>query len=657
MSEGSTRANPTRAATPAALNGGAPEGFSGGGHPNSPASRGAYAKGRPLAADHGLLPSLVPLLGEWLPHQRWFAGKGRPITGFTLVSATELLPRGAGGAAPGLLHLLVRARQSGPAEPSAAEGDCYQLLLGIRSVLPQHLAHALIGRPTGGPLHGTTVYEALADPRLTGILLERLRVPGRLGALRFTRAPSTAIPSGLSPRPITAEQSNSSVVYGDTYILKVFRRIGWGVNPDLELPRALARAGCDRVPHPTAWYETTTGAALGTEGVSGEPMTLGILQPFLRGSADGWQLALNSLSVQADFTGSARALGRATAEVHTALAAALPTAVLSRPRIEKLAAGMAARLEAAADAVPALRPYREQLHAAFADFAELGRHGRTWAAQRIHGDLHLGQALRAVRDGRWALIDFEGEPARPIVERRRLQPVARDIAGMLRSFDYAARSARPAPDSSAQSGWTQEWARQNRAAYCDGYAEAAGVDPREEPELMRAYETDKAVYEVLYEARHRPDWLPVPMAAIQRLAGASRSPSDGPGQRTPKARLGQETPKARLSQEAPDAAEARDAAGAPGRGTASGQGETGAPDHATATGRSETAAEAPGHGTATGQGETGVPDHATATGRGGTAGPAGTSEAGRSPGAGSGRARQSDTGARPAPGAPPAPPA
>ncbi|MGP3981027.1 maltokinase N-terminal cap-like domain-containing protein [Streptomyces sp. KR80] len=502
MSEGSTRANPTRVATPAPASG---------------------SVGPSLT----LLPSLVPLLREWLPRQRWFAGKGRSITGFSLGSATELLPCGAGGAAPGLLHLLVKAHQSGPQPAEPRTEDCYQLLLGMRSVLPPHLAHALIGRPTGGPLQGRTVYEALQDPRLAVLLLERLRVPGRLGTLRFSRAPSTAIPSGLPPQPLAVDQSNSSVVYGDAYILKVFRRVGSGVNPDLELPLALARAGCDRVPHPTAWFETTAEAGPPGTTPPAEPMTLGILQPYLPGSVDGWELALNSLAKREHFTVSAWALGRATAEVHTALAAALPNAVLGRQQIEQLAAGMADRLDAAAAAVPALRPYRDPLRVAFDEFADLGRRGRTWPAQRIHGDLHLGQTLRTARRGCWALIDFEGEPARPIAERRRLQPVARDIAGMLRSFDYAARTYGL---SHAASGWAQEWARRSRAAYCDGYAEAAGVDLRQDPELMRAYETDKAVYEVLYEARHRPDWLPVPMAAIHRLAGFPDRPvRDGPG--------------------------------------------------------------------------------------------------------------------------------
>ncbi|GHC48971.1 maltokinase N-terminal cap-like domain-containing protein [Streptomyces cinnamoneus] len=464
-------------------------------------------------AGDGLLASLAPLLTEWLPRQRWFAGKGRPLTGFTLVAATELLHHHHGSTAPGLLHLLVRAQQPAaagePAHRPAPAEDCYQLLLGIQDVLPPHLAPALIGRPTSGPLRGRTLYEGLADPRLAALLLERLRVPGRLGPLRFSREPDTTIPPGLAPRLLGAEQSNSSAVYGETYILKLFRRVGPGTNPDLELPRALATVGCSRVPAPAAWFEAEVPRAPGTLE---EPMTLGVLQPFLPGSADGWQLALGALATQAGFAASARALGHATAEVHLALAEALPTVVLRRPQLEHLAAGMIRRLDAAVTAVPALRPYRRALGAAYEELAALGRDGRTWRAQRVHGDLHLGQTLRTAADGRWSLIDFEGEPARPLAERRRPQPVARDIAGMLRSFDYAA-----AVGHAAGTGW----AEQARAAFCEGYA-SVHHDPREDPRLLRAHETDKAVYEVLYEARHRPDWLSVPMSAIRRLAEAGR---------------------------------------------------------------------------------------------------------------------------------------
>ncbi|MGW7050891.1 maltokinase N-terminal cap-like domain-containing protein [Streptomyces sp. NPDC054887] len=465
-----------------------------------------------------LLPSLAPLLHEWLPRQRWFAGKGRPVAGFSLVAATELLPTGSGSGggtgAPGLLHLLVGVQQPagpshGPSAPPVA--DCYQLLLGVRQALPPRLAPALVGHVQEGPLAGLTVYDALLDPRLAGLLLERLRNTGAPGALRFERDPSAVIPPGLTPRPLGAEQSNSSLVYGDSFILKVFRRVSPGSNPDLELPLALAREGCRRVPAPVAWFEADNS------GDPYEPYTLGVLQPFLHGSEDGWQRALRALAAGDDFTADAAALGRATAEVHTALALALPTATLRRQQTEALAAAMTERLDAAAQAVPALVPYVPALRTAFDAFAARGRAGRAWPAQRVHGDLHLGQTLRAP-DGEWSVIDFEGEPSRPLTERRRPQPVVRDVAGMLRSFDYAARSHQP---------WDAEWATRCREAFCDGYAKASGTDPRDEPELLRAYETDKAVYEVLYEARHRPDWLPVPLAAIHRLASASEAGAPG----------------------------------------------------------------------------------------------------------------------------------
>ncbi|KUF16006.1 maltokinase N-terminal cap-like domain-containing protein [Streptomyces silvensis] len=467
---------------------------------------------RPPAHSGALLASLDPLLRGWLPRQRWFSGKGRPVTGLEIAAATELLPPGA---EPGLLHLLVRVHQplSGAtpvADHEHLAPDCYQLLLGVRGELPPRLAPALIGHVTAGALAGHTVYEALLDPRLATLLLERLRQPGRLGALRFTRADGADIPSGLVPRPLGSEQSNSSLVYGDRLILKVFRRVVPGVNPDLELPLALARQGCGRVPPPAAWMTADGGA---------EPLVLGVLQPYVAGAADGWELALQVLTKGEDFHAEARALGRATAEVHAALATALPTVTLGRAQVELLARGMTERLEDAAHAVPALRPYAPALRTAYDALADLAAEGGTGLrAQRVHGDLHLGQFLRSP-SGEWTLIDFEGEPARPLPERRMPQPPARDVAGMLRSFDYASRSHRP---------WAPQWAATCRAAYCTGYAETAGTDPRTSPVLLRAHETDKAVYEALYEARHRPDWLPVPLAALGRLAAGEDAPGPEP---------------------------------------------------------------------------------------------------------------------------------
>ncbi|MEU6357095.1 maltokinase [Streptomyces sp. NPDC047072] len=451
---------------------------------------------RTATTSPGLLASLDPLLREWLPRQRWFAGKGRPVTGFTEVAATELLPPTA---KLGLYHLLVRVHQPLTVGAPPHPGDCYQLLIGTREALPPRLAPALIGHVEDGPLAGRTAYDALHDPLPAELLLEAIRTGARIGGLRFERDPHQEIRDGLVPRVLTAEQSNSSVVYGDTFILKLLRRVLPGVNPDLELPLALAREGCPRVPAPAGWLRAESAE---------EPYVLGVLQPFVQGATDGWELALRELAKGEDFGAEARALGRATAEVHTALARALPTVTLGHAQLQPLVDGMIERLEAAVQAVPALRPYAPALHSAFTALADLAAEGTTWTAQRVHGDLHLGQCLRSPT-GHWSLIDFEGEPSKPLAERRLPQPTARDVAGMLRSFDYAAHSTDlPVPG----------WAEACRAAYCSGYAEVSGVDPRTDPVLLRAYETDKAIYEVVYEARHRPDWLPVPLSAVARYA-------------------------------------------------------------------------------------------------------------------------------------------
>ncbi|MFJ4686909.1 maltokinase [Streptomyces sp. NPDC088789] len=441
----------------------------------------------------GPMASLDGLLRGWLPRQRWFAGKDRPVTDLRLLSMTELFP--------GCLHLLVHAGHAGghaghagvPAPGGTPPpGDCYQLLLGVQEHLSPRLGKALIGRTQTGPLAGLVVYDALQDPRSAQLLLERLRHPGAAGPLRFEADPAVRIPPALPPRLMEAEQSNTSLVYGDEFILKVFRRIQPGVNPDLEVTAALARQGCRRVPAPAAWLRTTQP----------QGATLGVLQPFLRNASDGWTLALDALATGQDFAAQARELGRAMAEVHTALAAALPAGEPGESG--RTAAAMAERLDAAAHSVPALRPYVPGLRSAFSTLVSCDAGP---AAQRIHGDLHLGQVLRAGRE--WFVIDFEGEPSRPLAERRSPHSPVRDIAGMLRSFDYAARQRRP---------WRPEWARRCREAFCAGYAARAGWDPRKKHALLRAYETDRAVYEVLYEARHRPDWLAVPMAAIERLA-------------------------------------------------------------------------------------------------------------------------------------------
>jgi maltokinase len=213
--------------------------------------------------------------------------------------------------------------------------------------------------------------------------------------------------------------------------------------------------------------------------------------------------------------------------MHGELAAALGSGTVSAQEVSR---GMLARLDRALPVVAELAELATSLRAAFEAVGELADPVIT---QRIHGDLHLGQALRTPRG--WLLLDFEGEPARPLSERRRPDTALKDVAGMLRSFDYAAyhqlaewgewSHGGEDGEPTGQLVWrAEEWASRNREAFCDGYAERAERDPRDSRTLLHALELDKAVYETMYEKRNRPTWLPVPLRSLRRLllAGSGR---------------------------------------------------------------------------------------------------------------------------------------
>jgi maltokinase len=479
------------------------------------------------AAGEQLRKHLAALLADWLPQQRWFGGKGTGIESVAIDSFEQLFDRDPAHSAtePVLWHLLVTARLRAAVD-EVPETQTYQVFLGVRPSLPHWLVHAAIGGPGEVVSElGGVCYDALHDAEITVRLLDGLVERQSFGLLRFDRPTGPEPVRGLRPRMLTTEQSNTSLVFGDRYIAKVLRRPTAGLNPDLELVTALAEVGSPHIARPVGWLER------GAPGDS-DPMTLVVVQEFLKSATDGWSLALASVRdlyaagpqlpaarAGADFAPEAFRLGEATARVHQDLASALPTGRLSEQESAALAAGMVERLEATAQRVPALRPHVDALRSALVDAARLHSEQQV---QRVHGDYHLGQVVRTIHG--WILLDFEGEPTRPLSQRRAMTSALKDVAGMLRSFDYAAHhqltiAVPEGAESSTMPARAAEWAERNRDAFCAGYADAAEADPREQGVLLRAFEIDKAVYEVAYEAANRPSWLQIPLAACARLAG------------------------------------------------------------------------------------------------------------------------------------------
>jgi maltokinase len=445
-------------------------------------------------------------LADWLANQRWFAGKGQELHDLAVVADTELI---AGD--PGLRHLIV-------AVSHGTAVDYYQLLVGLRRELPARLEHVMIG-PAGD---GLIAYDALHDADLTKTLLAGIAADEEFGPLRMRKIPGASFRTGLDSLVLGAEQSNTSLIFGEESILKVFRRLSPGPNPDLEVTTALAGLGSNQVAEPLGWMETR---------LEGVPTSLAILSRYLRLATDGWTLAATSVrdlyaaagerdvttadrvrasDAGGDFAGESRRLGAATARVHADLAAAFGTDELGADAAGALTEQMFRKLDLAVAAVPELAKHVDMISDAYSELAKLPG---PFPVQRVHGDYHLGQVLRT--ESGWVVLDFEGEPATPLAQRRARSSPLRDVAGMLRSFDYAARHQLVGhPGQAALSDAARDWVRRNASSFCVGYAEAGGLDPVANQVLLRALQLDKAVYEVLYEARHRPSWLPIPLDSL-----------------------------------------------------------------------------------------------------------------------------------------------
>jgi maltokinase len=420
---------------------------------------------------------------------------------------------------------------------SPREVETYQMPVAYYAAPQERLEHALVGSwdddvlGTPGTVHA---YDAVHDREATALWLQEFgrAASGTVehGDLRFFRLPGHDLDLDTHSTLFSGEQSNSSMAFGEDALMKVFRKVTPGRNPDVVIHQALTEQGSEHVASLYGWLELEVAD-------SDEPVQLAMLQQFLRTASDGWDLALASVrdlfaeadlhadEVGGDFAGEAERLGLATAQVHDVLAEQFPTETWGPEHLAALSEAMLARLEAAVAIVPELEAHADGLRATFRGVAGLGSSGESATAQRVHGDFHLGQTLRTVKG--WKIVDFEGEPAKPLAERVLPDLVWRDVAGMLRSFDYAAHAVvadfQADEEANRQIAFrAAEWADRNQAAFVRGYTDNSGRTKGEglstaQHLILRAYVADKAVYEAVYEARNRPTWLSIPLGAIGRL--------------------------------------------------------------------------------------------------------------------------------------------
>ncbi len=512
------------------------------------------------------------ILPPFLQQQRWFGGKARRLESVRIVDEGKLPT----GSTPAFLILLeVRFAD--------AMTDRYFLPLGITAgpaaAAPRDSQRSRVLAYLHGPsgeaiLHDALVDDAACTSLLDGIASDR-EWPTRAGRIRASATAAFAELRGRADAALPVERgpetsSNSLVFFGRHLLLKLFRRLEAGINPDVEIGRFLTETG--RFPH----IPRVAGAIEYYSSDSG-PISLAILQEQVANQGDGWGHALDELSryferaagrdsppsdprplleladaappaaiqeVTGDYLQTAANLGRRTAELHLALAGDMQDAAFA-PELLTAAdlAGLVAEIQKLGrQALDILRDHRTALPGEVG--AEVGRllaDGPRWLEQlgqipavpagavkiRCHGDYHLGQVLRV--DDDFVILDFEGEPARPLAERRAKQSPLKDVAGMLRSFDYAAYAglfacarARPA-DFACLEPWAESWRQWTSAAFLRAYRTTAGgaaflpAAPADGAALLDLFVLDKAFYELAYELNNRPDWVRIPLRGILAL--------------------------------------------------------------------------------------------------------------------------------------------
>jgi maltokinase len=461
-------------------------------------------KTRIESGDLHFLDGLV-LLGT-IASQRWFGGKSKDVLD------ARVLDAGVTQGEPPILAIAVVEVRYG-----LQTHDLYHLPLGFRPTEDAWTKSVI------AETDGWVAYDAIADPALARRMLELIRTNSTLetGEATIVFRPTGELPAEVeSARPMGAEQSNSSLVLDERYALKLYRRIAPGMNPELEVLRFLTERGFEH-----------TAALEGYIAYEGRPLeaTLAIVQEFVPAKGDGWELALDTLADgEPDWLPEhARRLGEVTALLHNALASdpSDPHFAPEDPSTEALAL-LSASIDEEIEHVFASLPDSPALESVRGRGEEVRDHlrlltniGHVGRVIRTHGDYHLGQALWTDEED-WLILDFEGEPARSVPERRRKTSPLRDVAGMLRSFAYAASAANIQRSVDPADGWEERC----RAEFLEGYLDTA--DPallpssRDQVErLLTVFELEKAVYELRYELHNRPDWVAIPVAGILRMLG------------------------------------------------------------------------------------------------------------------------------------------
>ncbi|HEX8849517.1 MAG TPA: putative maltokinase [Gemmatimonadaceae bacterium] len=473
-------------------------------------------------------------LTAFLLQRRWFGGKGRAPSDVRVGDVVDLR---AGDAHFAIARLDVEM---------GGRTAFYQLPLAVRRDDGAESAGAVLARvECEGGEHGLLV-DAVEDEGFRRALGRAFASGATFGGrARWIVEPvegGAARPEvgDVPSRTVRAEQSNTSIIFGDAAIMKLFRRMEPGMNPDVEIGRFLT----------TKTRFTHTPPLLGViryEGSGDVHAIAGMLQGFLAGSRDAWQdvlersrpfFAADARDARHPYVEDAEQLGRVTRELHDALASAREDAdfvprratpadvarwvASARRRVEEATALLAERLEA--DGLRDAEQARAVLERRDADFAHLDEIAATIGDDagrlvRHHGDYHLGQVLRTA-GGDFQIIDFEGEPARPLAERRERNSALRDVAGMLRSFAYAAATLaaeqRGKADTHALEQRAAEWERGARAAFLHGYlggGHAAFLpdEPQRVDALLELFETEKVYYEMSYELNNRPEWVWIPL--------------------------------------------------------------------------------------------------------------------------------------------------